>query len=95
MTTYTYRLDPIQRDHPSWELSTFKDAVWAAAESYQAARDLVAQQTMVFHTVKPGEAKLVSPWFDARVTSCVWYPDKTDVPENAVFSLDGKPINSK
>jgi hypothetical protein len=33
-----YRLDPINLNDPSWELSSVKEAVWAAAQTPTAAR---------------------------------------------------------
>ena len=64
-----YRLDPIDVNHPSWELSIEKDTLWVGAPTPNAARELVASRTTQaaavagecrFAVGKPG-AHLVRP----------------------------------
>lgn len=94
-----YRLDPnpLNLDHPSWQASSIKEAVWAGAESPNAARELVARLTM--QLVQPATKfapKILSPWLDSAITSCVWYPEMSHTPDGTVMTVVGnRPINSK
>jgi hypothetical protein len=88
-----YRLDPINLGDPSWENSSIKEAVWAGAPTSTAARDLVALKTATRHEVAVGQPlKTMSPWYDDKVTSCVLYPDKKDIPEGTAMTFHGRSL---
>ena len=86
-----YRLDPINLADPSWELSSVKEAVWAGAQTPAEARDLVALKAVCAMQRPMGSPKPApaSPWHEDKVTSCVLYPDKKDIPEGTVMTLLG------
>ena len=85
-----YRLDPIDEEHPSWELSTEKECVWAAAATPKEARDLVAAKTRPDSGIATTPAhETNSPWQNAAVTSCVWEPSMTHVRAGTVVRADG------
>jgi hypothetical protein len=89
-----YRLDPINLADPSWELSSVKEAVWAGAHTPTEARDLVALKALCVTQRPMGSHRPVpaSPWHDDKVTSCVLYPDKKDIPEGTVMTLQGRSL---
>lgn len=87
-----YRLDPIDLAHLRWKASTIREVVWAAADTPEAARALVAAKTMRAPDTGRTSAKLISPWLDDRLTSCVWEPSKDDVPDGAVVDSRGGDI---
>ena len=85
-----YRLDPINPNHPSWQLSSINECVWAGAATPSAARDLVAAKTGLAMAVKPGFPPMLrSPWQDDSLTTCVLDPSRTDVPEHSVITANG------
>jgi len=89
-----YRLDPINLADPSWELSSVKEAVWAGAKTPTEARDLVALKTLCATQRQMGSRKPIpaSPWHDDKVTSCVLYPEKKDIPEGTVMTLQDRSL---
>ena len=88
-----YRLDPINLSDQSWEMSSIKEAVWAGAPTDIAARDLVALKTIASHEVAADHPlKTMSPWYNDKVTSCVLYPDKKDIPEGTAMTLFGRSL---
>jgi hypothetical protein len=89
-----YRLDPINLIDPSWDLSSIKEAVWAGAKTPTAARDLVALKALRATQRPMGSPKPIpaSPWYDDKLTSCVLYPDKKDIPEGTVMTLQGRSL---
>jgi hypothetical protein len=88
-----YRLDPIDFDNPRWSASRIKKAVWAAADSPDEARRLVAGKTVRAVPAKPGAPKVgPSPWLDDRITTCVWEASRTDVAKGRVVDEQGRDI---
>jgi len=87
-----YRLDPINLDDPSWNLSTVKEVVWAAADTPNDARALVAIKTVKAIRVTPGThgAKLISPWHIDTITSCVWDTTRTGLKDGEVVTASGE-----
>ena len=84
-----YRLDPIVTDHPCWEASSHNGFLWVGAQTPHQARELAAAFTLVISKPShPYAPRPVSPWLLADVTSCVWYPDRNDIPEGAVEGAD-------
>jgi len=88
-----YRLDPINLTDPSWELSSVKEAVWAAAATDSAARELVSHKTIHSMRKLPDFQPIPnSPWLNDKVTSCVLYPGKKDIQEGNVMTLQGRSL---
>ena len=89
-----YRLDPINLTDPSWELSSVKEAVWAGAQTPMAARDLVALKALRAMQRPLGSPKPIpaSPCYEDKVTSCILYPEKKDIPEGTAMTLQGRSL---
>jgi hypothetical protein len=88
-----YRLDPIDLQNPRWSASRIKKAVWAAADSPDEARRLVAGRTAQAVPAKPGAPKAgPSPWLDDGITTCVWEPSRTDIAKGSVVDAQGREI---
>ena len=89
-----YRLDPINLTDRSWELSSVKEAVWAGAQTPTAARDLVALKSL--HSIRKPLSDFQpipnSPWLNDKLTSCVLYTDKKDIPDGTVMTLLGRSL---
>jgi len=87
-----YRLDPIDLAHLRWKASSIREVVWAAADSPEEARKLVAAKTVRVPDASQTSAKLASPWLDDRLTSCVWEPSRADLPDGAVVDSRGRDV---
>lgn len=85
-----YRLDPIDSNDASWQLSTVRKTVWAAALTPDAARQLVASTTLRFRRLPSGHPpKPISPWLNEKVTTCVWDTARNDLGDGDVVTADG------
>ncbi len=88
-----YRLDPIDQEHPSWQLSTEKECVWTNAATPKEARDLVAAKTTPDSQVVTAFSHMpVSPWQNEAVTSCVWEPSMSHIRAGTVVRADGSMV---
>jgi len=85
----TFRLDPLPSDDASWSISTVREAIWVGADSDQQAREVAALKTLKARTIRPGEKIPVSPWHDAKLTSCVWETNRTDLGRGEAALADG------
>jgi hypothetical protein len=87
-----YRLDPnlLGLNDPRWQASTWNEAVFAGAPNPTEARKLVAAKTGAPAT----SSRLPSPWLDDTLASCVWEPNRSDIPNGTVEAMNGKPLNN-
>jgi hypothetical protein len=92
----TYRLDPIPStlSNPRWQRSSVRECVWVAAETPNEARKKVALATIEFTPVVPGAPLLHSPWYDDALVICVMDTSRTDVPDDAVMTADGRSLSN-
>lgn len=82
-----FRLDPISPDHPSWSISSTKEAIFvgAPAHIYGAAREYAANRLITAGPVsQQHQLKAISPWLNDKVTNCVMEPNLDDLPDGTV-----------
>lgn len=81
-----YRLEPLEYDDdPLWKFSSIKEPVWVEVINENGARTEVARATLVTGEPQPPtKIILESPWYSAKVTSCVPTQPPTDMPLNAL-----------
>jgi hypothetical protein len=84
-----YRLAAVIADDPSWKYSIEKAHVWAGALSPADAREIVAVKTGFYRLAEPGA---VSPWKNARVTSCTEEPTMDYPAQGDVIREDGSAV---
>ena len=87
---HTYRLDPIDPGHPSWENSLEKETVWTCAPSIRDARDLVAAKT---GAPRKNAANGDSPWQIEVASSCAPDPNVSSVGAGEVIRQDGSLVD--
>ena len=88
-----YRLQPVDPESPSWQLSSEKGSLWTAAVTPFGARDLVARRTAIIVPAACGTAYgSKSPWLDFAITSCVLDPSMTQIDEGTVVREDGSSV---
>lgn len=85
-----YRLNPIDPGHASWQYSVEKNTVWTCAPTPKEARDQVASRTGFAAYEKLGG---MSPWQDARITSCALEPTMTYPSPGEVVREDGSVVD--
>ncbi len=85
-----YRLDPVDPGHASWQYSVEKNSVWTCAANAKEARDLVASRTGFAADAAPS---VLSPWQDARVTSCTIEPTMNYPNPGEVVRDDGSLVD--
>jgi len=88
-----YRLDPIDLAHLRWKVSSRRETVWAGAANPDEARQLVASKTIQTPKDDRVAVRLMSPWLDDRLTSCVLEPSRTDVPDGVVVDAKGAEVS--
>ena len=65
------------------------------AESPKKAREKVALATTEFaDPVGPNGSALHSPWYDPALAECVPDTSRTDIPVDAVITVDGRRIEA-
>jgi hypothetical protein len=87
-----YRLEPVNLDHPSWQASWVKEAVWVLAFDENSARGKVAMATLTAVPTALGAPMARSPWDLVDVTSCIPDPSRADVPSDKAITADGRTL---
>ncbi len=65
-----WRLEPLDRDDPNWEASTFREVVIVRARDNRIARLLASRAFGIATEHRPGEAVKIVPWDYSGLVSC-------------------------